>query len=118
MESLLCLPCRMPSPILSLLCQRHECYRVYVLSYPVHAKPFVSFIESVLLCSGHFLASVKVNIHLLSFLCSVLFNFYLSLTNFYTLYSYQAHEESELSDFPPTARSSALGFCTAQSPCP
>lgn len=34
MESLLCLPCRMPSPILSLLCQRHECYRVYVLSYP------------------------------------------------------------------------------------
>lgn len=50
-----------------------------------------SFIESVLLCSGHFLASVKVNINLLSFLCSVLFNFYLSLTNFYTLYSYQAH---------------------------
>ena len=66
----------------------------------VHAKPLVPSIEPALLCYGHFLASVKVSIYLLSFPCSVLFNFYLSLTNVYTLYSYRAHEKPELSDFP------------------
>ncbi len=66
----------------------------------VHAKPLVSSTESALLCYGHFLASVKVSIYLLSFPCSVLFNFYLNITNSYTLYSYWAHEETELSDFP------------------